>query len=172
MHETPLHPAPVENSLQNVWPPFFPRVIPTYQGLDNKRTLENHLYHKVKTIYITGHSLGGALATILTYRLAADYPQHSTQFKLYVYGVPPIATIGFRKKFKEPSIESFAVTVIGDIFSYEHCFVYRKLHSWYMKCHLCQNYTITYNHYFEDIYVNIHRNLINYNKYLLNTHCI
>ena len=41
-----------------------------------------------------------------------------------------------------------------------------------MKCRLCQNYTITCNHYFEDIYVNIHRNLINYNKYLLNTHCI
>ena len=37
-----------------------------------------------------------------------------------------------------------------------------------MKCHLCQNCITTYNYYFEVIYVNIHRNLINYTVFNFN----
>ena len=82
-----------------------------------------------KTIYITGHSLGGALATILTYRLAVDYPQYRTQLKLYSFGAPPAATIGLTRRLKKYGIESLSVTVIGDFVSYERCFVYKVLHS-------------------------------------------
>ena len=82
-----------------------------------------------KTIYITGHSLGGALATILTYRLAVDNPQYRTQLKLYSFGAPPAGTIGLTGRFKKYGIESFSVTVIGDYFSYERCFAYKVLHS-------------------------------------------
>ena len=106
-----------------------------YDTLDSVYTsIKEHLKSPIsqgKTIYITGHSLGGALATILTYRLAVDYPQHSTQLKLYAYGSPAVATIGLQNKFKESGIESFAITVIGDIVSYERCLLYEKLHSWY-----------------------------------------
>ena len=88
-----------------------------YDTLDSVYTsIKEHLKSPIsqgKTIYITGHSLGGALATILTYRLAVDYPQYSTQLKLYAYGSPAVATIGLHNKFKESGIESFAITVIA-----------------------------------------------------------
>ena len=104
-----------------------------YETLDSvyeaiKQRLRSPL-SKGKTAHITGHSLGGALATVLTYRLAEDYPQHRHQLKLFAFGAPPTATKGLTEKFEEYGIDTVSVTVIGDLFSYERCSVYKLLHS-------------------------------------------
>ena len=50
-----------------------------------------------KKLFITGHSLGGALASLLVYRLTLE---HSVaQPTMYVYGCPPVGDISFSKYF-------------------------------------------------------------------------
>ena len=82
------------------------------------------------TIYITGHSRGGALATILAYRIVQDYPAHCKQFKMFSFGSPPVGDKAFVKRFKRFGIESFAVTAIGDNVSYIGCPIPLYLMSW------------------------------------------
>lgn len=63
-----------------------------------------------KQLYITGHSLGGALASLLSYRLSLDHP--TCQPNLYAFGCPPVGDKNFSKSFKEGL--SNIITIIGD----------------------------------------------------------
>ncbi|CAD5222630.1 unnamed protein product [Bursaphelenchus xylophilus] len=48
-------------------------------------------------IWITGHSLGGALASLLAASIVFNYPQHSERVVLYTYGEPRVGN----KKFAD-----------------------------------------------------------------------
>jgi predicted lipase len=72
-----------------------------------------------KAIYITGHSLGGALAAVLAFRLKRDYPDHVKQLKLYTFGSPYVGNKRFAKEFNE--MESYDITIIRDPISYNEC---------------------------------------------------
>ena len=66
-----------------------------------------------KKLFITGHSLGGALASILTYRLSKKYQQlHPI---MYVYGCPPTCDKKFSDYFH--ALSSYVITIDGDSIS-------------------------------------------------------
>ena len=67
-------------------------------------------------IYITGHSLGGALASLLAYRLGKRFPGEHEQLKLYVYGCPPVGDKHFPEYFS--TMQSHVVTCTGDMVSH------------------------------------------------------
>ena len=69
----------------------------------------------VKEIYVTGHSLGGALASLLTYRLAVAYPESKSRLRNYVYGCPPVGDELFRAAFDQ--IVSHSITCEDDYVS-------------------------------------------------------
>ena len=48
-------------------------------------------------IYVTGHSLGGAIATLAAYDIAQDYPSH--RVVLYTFGSPRVGNHSFRHIF-------------------------------------------------------------------------
>ena len=51
-----------------------------------------------KKLFITGHSLGGALASLLMYRLTMEHSE--AQPTMYVYGCPPVGDISFSTYFE------------------------------------------------------------------------
>ena len=63
-----------------------------------------------KQLFITGHSLGAALASLLAYRLSLDYP--TCQPHLYAFGCPPVGDENFSKFFQ--GRPSSIVTIDGD----------------------------------------------------------
>ena len=64
-----------------------------------------------KKLYITGHSLGGALASLLGYRLAQDSKLDFSPIQ-YVYGCPPVAEPAFAHSFQADV--SSTITITGD----------------------------------------------------------
>ena len=64
-----------------------------------------------KRLYITGHSLGGALASILGYRLIQDSKYNFSPIQ-YVYGCPPVAEPAFAYSFNADV--SSTITITGD----------------------------------------------------------
>ena len=77
-----------------------------YPSIEEK--LKPHLGQK--QLIITGHSLGGALASLLSYRLSLDHPP--CQPKLYAFGCPPVGAKTFSESFKKGP--SNIITIIGD----------------------------------------------------------
>ena len=73
-----------------------------------KETLQPNL--RGKKIVMTGHSLGGALASLLTYRLSLEHP--NVELALYVYGCPPVGDHVFATYFRD--MESHTITIEGD----------------------------------------------------------
>ena len=67
-----------------------------------------------KNLYITGHSLGGALASLLRYRLVQDGVYSSSPIQ-YVYGCPPVGEHTFAESFNKDF--SNTITIPGDFFS-------------------------------------------------------
>ena len=67
----------------------------------------------MKEIVLTGHSLGGALASLLSDRLAAEH--HYTESVLYVFGCPPMGDANFARSFN--SRDSYVVTLEDDFIS-------------------------------------------------------
>ena len=63
-----------------------------------------------KKLFITGHSLGGALATLLGYRLRLAH--RNCQSIQYVYGCPPVGDIGLADFFR--GVNSSTITIEGD----------------------------------------------------------
>ena len=61
-------------------------------------------------MWITGHSLGGALATLTAYRLYDERPPRNIE--LYVYGCPPSGDWQLANFFKP--YFSFVITIEGD----------------------------------------------------------
>ena len=47
------------------------------------------------TVYITGHSLGGAIATIIAGRLIKDQVADANRLKLYTFGSPRVGNPAF-----------------------------------------------------------------------------
>ena len=47
------------------------------------------------TVYITGHSLGGAIATIIAGRLIKDQVVDANRLKLYTFGSPRVGNPAF-----------------------------------------------------------------------------
>ena len=78
-----------------------------YTSIEEK--LKPHLSGQ-KQLFITGHSLGAALASLLSYRLSLDHP--TCQPNLYVFGCPPVGDEKFSKSFKG-SLSS-VITIDGD----------------------------------------------------------
>ena len=66
-----------------------------------------------KTLVITGHSLGGALASLLTYRMSP-----SARPTMYVYGCPPVGDITFATYFK--CMDTNTITIQNDPVSSGH----------------------------------------------------
>ena len=71
-------------------------------------------YPQGKKLYITGHSLGGALASLLGYRLAHDNVYDSSPIQ-YVYGCPPVGEPPFAESFNADF--SNTITIPGDFVS-------------------------------------------------------
>ena len=67
-----------------------------------------------KNLYITGHSLGGALASLLGYRLVQDGIYSSSPIQ-YVYGCPPVGEPPFAESFNKDF--SNTITIQGDFVS-------------------------------------------------------
>lgn len=72
-------------------------------------SIENYVKRHVgkRKLFITGHSLGGALASIITYRLSKKYQQlHPI---MYVYGCPPTCDKKFSDYFH--AMSSYVITI-------------------------------------------------------------
>ena len=63
-----------------------------------------------KKLFITGHSLGGALASLLMYRLTLEHSE--AQPTMYVYGCPPVGDISFSTYFE--GRPSHTITIEND----------------------------------------------------------
>ena len=77
-----------------------------YTSIDEK--LKPHLGQK--QLFITGHSLGAALASLLSYRLSVNYP--TCQPNLYAFACPPVGDKNFSKSFQ--GSPSNIITIDGD----------------------------------------------------------
>ena len=67
-----------------------------------------------KKLYLTGHSLGGALASVLGYRLVHDGVYSASPIQ-YVYGCPPVGEPAFAESFNKDL--SSTITILGDFVS-------------------------------------------------------
>ena len=83
-----------------------------------------------KTVYITGHSLGCGLASILTYRLASEYPQLRSKMRMYLYGCPVVGNNDFNQKLRGFNVESYSFTLENDPVSLLNVFSYKKPLVW------------------------------------------
>jgi pimeloyl-ACP methyl ester carboxylesterase len=80
--DTPVHPGFAE-ALQSVW-----------------QTLQKQLVNfGTKPIWLTGHSLGGAIATLLAYQLPTRVAA------LYTFGSPCVGTTAFAQTFKNKGLQ-------------------------------------------------------------------
>jgi hypothetical protein len=76
-----------------------------------------------KPLYITGHSLGGALATLLTYRLHVEGKWQN--MKMFSFGAPPVGNSNFKRRFL--SIQSYNIMNTGDPVSDPRCCLPKKM---------------------------------------------
>lgn len=68
-------------------------------------------HHPNKDIYVTGHSLGGALAVLNTFDIAVHTRRQVTVF---TFGQPRVGGIEFREAYEELVPDSYRVVVDGD----------------------------------------------------------
>ena len=66
---------------------------------------------KKKNIFITGHSLGAALASLLTFRLSLSLKTKNFP-EMFVFGCPPVGDPTFANYFDR--MDSFVITIEGD----------------------------------------------------------
>lgn len=76
---------------------------------DAFRAVEQHICkdlgepsEKDLPLYITGHSLGGALATVATHCLSSDYLSSDRLAACYTYGGPRVGNLAFGQSIKPP----------------------------------------------------------------------
>ena len=63
-----------------------------------------------KKLILTGHSRGGALASLVAYRVSLTH--RNSEPVLYVYGCPPVGDADFSKYFR--GMSSYVITIEGD----------------------------------------------------------
>lgn len=80
-----------------------------------------------KKLFVTGHSLGGALATLLTYRISLAHG--NSQPIQYVYGCPPVGDIDLATYFR--GMESNTITIQNDPFSSGKLILLGEWAGWY-----------------------------------------
>ena len=75
-------------------------------------SIESHIQSNLgsKRLIITGHSLGGALASLFAYRISLTH--RDSEPILYVYGCPPVGDADFSAYFK--GMPSYVITIEGD----------------------------------------------------------
>ena len=76
-------------------------------------TIVREHFDQSNPCYITGHSLGGALATLISAYLAVKYPHMNIH--LYTYASPIVGNAGFRDYFNKLVPNSFRIQNNGDI---------------------------------------------------------
>lgn len=81
-------------------------------------TVRHDILNAIKTlspprVFVTGHSLGGALATLAALDLATEHP--STQITMYNFGSPRVGDWGYAGFYNGNVSESFRVVVPADI---------------------------------------------------------
>ena len=64
--------------------------------------------------YITGHSLGGAIATLAALEIAIDIPQIREQLQLYTYGSPRIGDRNFAQAHSKLIPNSYRIVNLSD----------------------------------------------------------
>ncbi len=67
-----------------------------------------------KQLFICGHSLGAALATICTYDLAKNYRSHFASIHPIVSGSPKVGDEGFKRAYEAVVPNHLRVTIFGD----------------------------------------------------------
>ena len=73
-----------------------------------KRYIRSNL--RRRELFITGHSLGGALASLLTYRISKEFSE--SQPTMFVYGCPSVGGKNFSDYFD--GLSSYVITNDGD----------------------------------------------------------
>ncbi|MGF7048088.1 hypothetical protein J2T13_002594 [Paenibacillus sp. DS2015] len=76
-----------------------------------------------KTIYITGHSLGGALATLCAVDIAANTSYNSPN--LFTYGSPRVGNPAFTKAFSQYVQNSYRITNPFDVVTHAPPTIYK-----------------------------------------------
>ena len=76
-----------------------------------------------KTLYITGHSLGGALATLCAIDIAANTPHISPN--LFTYGAPRVGDPDFTRAFTQYVGNSYRVANLFDVVTHAPPFIYK-----------------------------------------------
>ena len=99
-------PVPIGPDLPLAHEGFVAAVNAVYTSTEEK--LKPHLGQK--QLFITGHSLGAALASLLSYRLSMDHP--TCQPNLYAFACPPVGDENFCKSFQGRL--SNIITIDGD----------------------------------------------------------
>ena len=64
--------------------------------------------------YITGHSLGGAIATLAALEIAINIPQIREQLQLYTYGSPRIGDRNFAQAHSQLIPNSYRIVNLSD----------------------------------------------------------
>ncbi|MCH9699679.1 MAG: lipase family protein [Gammaproteobacteria bacterium] len=101
-----------ENEVKNG--PACDQKVKVHQGFNdaiNSVTADDALFSRIaelqqsgRQLYITGHSLGGALATLMAY-IASN--KHGIKVDgVYTYGQPPVGDSGFKKCYEDRFLES------------------------------------------------------------------
>lgn len=65
--------------------------------------------HSVSRVTVTGHSLGGALATLCAVDLQYNFSDTLTAIEIYTFGAPKVGNDGFRDSFNRRVPESYRI---------------------------------------------------------------
>jgi len=87
----------------------------------------------VNDVYITGHSLGGAVATLLAYQLHGLIKARDASLQVVTFGCPRVGNHAFMKTYNNTVHSHFRFTTINDIISCVPTFNYYHVgHSVYL----------------------------------------
>jgi len=115
--------------------------------LDSIIHLEGPMYNKLNellnehpeaTIYITGHSKGGALATLMGQRILKDKKDFKDRIRIVTFGSPRVGDNDFRSDY---NLEHYRYESFWDIvphlpFSEQECLLCAKLTTFFEKHHI------------------------------------
>ncbi|MCY6494195.1 lipase family protein [Leptolyngbya sp. GGD] len=85
-----------------------------YQSLLDQVQAAAKTFNPNLPCYITGHSLGGALATLAALDLALKFPNLKTRIQLYTYASPRVGTPEFATQHSQLLPNSYRVVNLGD----------------------------------------------------------